>query len=124
MKDFEQLKALCGDLRALIAGETGLEPAGSGEAFKNWLSRNAMGVRHMVTNLMSEANRLKTLDLYAKALVAASADSVLQQRLQEAWRGVQSLPADATLDVQVAAAHKLILAMVLSFRAPAAHQTT
>ena len=26
VKDFEQLKALCGDLRALIAGETGLEP--------------------------------------------------------------------------------------------------
>ena len=107
-----------------LFGETGLAPAGTDEAFKNWLSRNAMGVRHMVTNLMSEANRLKTLDLYAKALVAASADSVLQQRLQEAWRGVQSLPADATLDVQVAAAHKLISAMVLSFRAPAAHQTT
>ena len=71
-----------------------------------------------------EANRLKTLDLYAKALVASSADAVLQQRLQEAWRGVQALPADATLDVQVAAAHKLISAMVLSFRAPAAHQTT
>ena len=103
-----------------LFGETGLEPAGSGEAFKNWLSRNAMGVRHMVTNLMSEANRLKTLDLYAKALVASSADSVLQQRLQEAWRGVQALPADATLDTQVAAAHKLISAMVLAFRAPAA----
>ena len=103
-----------------LFGETGLAPAGTGEAFKNWLSRNAMGVRHMVTNLMSEANRLKTLDLYAKALVASSADSVLQQRLQEAWRGVQALPADATLDAQVAAAHKLISAMVLAFRAPAA----
>ena len=103
-----------------LFGETGLAPAGTGEAFKNWLSRNAMGVRHMVANLMSEANRLKTLDLYAKALVASSADSVLQQRLQEAWRGVQALPADATLDAQVAAAHKLISAMVLAFRAPAA----
>ena len=103
-----------------LFGETGLAPAGTGEAFKNWLSRNAMGVRHMVTNLMSEANRLKTLDLYAKALVASSADAVLQQRLQEAWRGVQALPADATLDAQVAAAHKLISAMVLAFRAPAA----
>ena len=107
------------EIAASIAGTSS-----TGEAFKNWLSRNAMGVRHMVTNLMSEANRLKTLDLYAKALVASSADAVLQQRLQEAWRGVQALPADATLDVQVAAAHKLISAMVLSFRAPAAHQTT
>ena len=44
----------------------------------------------------------------------------LQQRLQEAWHGVQGLPADATLDAQVAAAHKLISAMVLAFRAPAA----
>ena len=44
----------------------------------------------------------------------------LQQRLQEAWHGVQALPADATLDAQVAAAHKLISAMVLAFRAPAA----
>ena len=100
-----------------LFGETGLAPAGTGEAFKNWLSRNAMGVRHMVANLMSEANRLKTLDLYARALVASSADAVLQQRLQEAWRGVQALPADATLDAQVAAAHKLITAMVLAFRA-------
>ena len=103
-----------------LFGETGIEPAGNGEAFKGWLARNAMGVRHMVGNLMSEANRLKTLDLYAKALVASSADAVLQQRLQEAWRGVQALPADATLDAQVDAAHKLITAMVLAFRAPAA----
>lgn len=103
-----------------LFGETGIAPAGSGQAFKTWLARNAMGVQHMLGNLMSDDNRLKTLDLYAKALVASSADSLLQQCLQEAWRGVQGLPADATLDVQVDAAHKLISAMVLAFRAPAA----
>ena len=102
-----------------LFGETGIAPAGGGQPFKNWLARNAMGVQHMLGNMMSEANRLKTLDLYAKAMLAASNDFALLQRLQDAWHAVQSLPADATLDAKVDATHGLVTAMVLAFRASA-----
>ena len=101
-----------------LFGETGLGRPGTGQPFKNWLARNAMGVEHMLANMMSDANRLKTMELYAQAMLAADGDMELQQRLQDAWHAVQDLPADATLDAKVDAAHELVTAMVLAFRTP------
>lgn len=103
-----------------IFGETGLHPAGGGQAFKTFLSRNAMGVQHMLAHMMDEKNMEKTADIYARAQLAAGHDSILRQRLQEAWHAVHALPADATLDRKVDAAHELIVAMVLAFRTPGA----
>ena len=101
-----------------LFGETGLEPMGTGEALKQYLSRNALGVSYMLENLKKEENREKAQKLYDDAHRAAERDVVLQQRLKEAWDEVQGLADDAMLDVKVAAAHKLIVAMVLAYRTP------
>lgn len=103
-----------------IFGETGVRPVGGGEAFKTFLARNALGVRHMLAHLMDAENMEKTTDIYARAQLAAGRDSILRQRLQDAWRAVHALPADATLDRKVDAAHELLVAMVLAFRTPGA----
>ena len=101
-----------------LFGETGLEPMGTGEALKQYLSRNALGVSYMLENMKKEENREKAEKLYADARRAAERDLALQQRLEEAWDEVQGLADDATLDVKVAAAHKLVVAMVLAYRTP------
>jgi len=98
-----------------LLGETGLATLGTGEAFRNWLSRNANGVVHMLDHMLDDENREKTLELYNQALLAADGDIALQERLQDTWREVQALPADATLDEKVGIAHKLITAMVLAY---------
>ena len=103
-----------------IFGETGLHPVGGGQAFKTFLSRNAMGVQYMLAHLMDEKNMEKTADIYARAQLATGRDSILRQRLQDAWRAVHALPADATLDRKVDAAHELLVAMVLAFRSEGA----
>lgn len=99
-----------------LFGETGLAPYGSGEAFKNWLSRNAMGVERMLAGMMDGANRAKTMDLYTRAMLAADGDAELQQRLQDAWHDVRDLPADATLDEKVDAVHAFVSTMVRAYR--------
>lgn len=101
-----------------LFGETGLEPMGTGEALKQYLSRNALGVSYMLENLKKEENSEKAQKLYDDAYAAAERDVALQQRLEEAWNEVQGLADDATLYVKVAAAHKLIVAMVLAYRTP------
>ena len=112
------LTMLLGKTEEFLFGETGVKPAGNGEAFKNWLSRNAMGVSYMLDNMLSDANRQKTEKIYADALQAASGDAELLQRLQDAWQAATSLPADATLDAKVDAAHELLVAMTLAYRSP------
>ncbi|MBQ7251697.1 MAG: hypothetical protein IJS32_03745 [Kiritimatiellae bacterium] len=99
-----------------LFGETGLHPAGGGQAFKSWLSRNAMGVGHMLAHLLDERNMQETTEIYARAQESAARDPVLLQRLQGAWRAVHALPADATHARKVDAAHDLLVAMVLAFR--------
>jgi hypothetical protein len=103
-----------------IFGETGLHPVGGGEAFKTFLSRNAMGVQHMLAHLVDPENVKTTTDLYAGAQLAASRDSILLHRLQDAWHAVHALPADATLDRKIDAAHDLLVAMVLAYRTQSA----
>jgi hypothetical protein len=109
---------LLGKTEEFLFGETGLTSAGNGEAFKNWLSRNAMGVSYMLDNMMSDANRQKTEKIYADALQAASGDAELSQRLQDAWQAATSLPADATLDAKIDTARELLVAMTLAYRSP------
>ena len=99
-----------------IFGETGLHPVGGGQAFKTFLSRNVMGVQHMLAHLVDPENMKTTTDIYARAQLAAGRDTVLRQRLQDAWYAVHALPADATPDRKVDAAHELLVAMVLAFR--------
>ena len=99
-----------------LFGETGVGRPGSGQPFKNWLARNAMGVERMLTAMLDEANIGKTMELYAGAMQAADGDMELQQRLQDAWHAVRDLPADATLDAKVDAVHALITSMVLAYR--------
>jgi hypothetical protein len=111
------LTMLLGKCEGFLFGETGIKPVGGGQPFKTWLARNSLGVRHMVTHLMAPENMAKTAEIYAKAQLSASNDTILLHRLQDAWRAIHALPADATLDAQVDAAHELLVAMVLSFRA-------
>ena len=104
-----------------LFGETGVEKPGTGQPFKNWLARNAMGVAHMFAHLAdTEENKAKTLRLYLDAQAAADGDLALQERLQDAWHELQALGADATLDAKVDAVHKFVTAMVLAYRSAAA----
>ena len=103
-----------------LAGETGVSQPGSGQPFKSWLSRNAMGVSYMLAHLKdTEENREKTVNLYNTARAAAAGDMELQERLQNAWQRVEDLGEDATLDAKVDAAHELITAMLLAYLNPA-----
>ncbi|MBQ9727081.1 MAG: hypothetical protein IJV65_06210 [Kiritimatiellae bacterium] len=95
-----------------LFGETGIEPSGGGQEFKLWLSRRARGVEHMLGTLSEPKNR----GIYERALAQAQGDFELQARLQDAWRAVQNLPADATPDAKVDAAHELLVALTLAFR--------
>ncbi len=95
-----------------LFGETGFEPSGGGEEFKLWLSRRAHGVEHMLGTLAEPRN----VEVYERALEQADGDLALKTRLQDAWRAVQDLPADATLDAKVDAAHALLVALTLAFR--------
>ena len=106
------LTGLLDKSEAFLFGETGAAPAGGGQAFKLWLSRNAKGVEHMLGTLTSQKNR----DIYNHAQAQARGDLELQTRLQDAWRAVQELPADATLDAKVDAAHALLVTMTLACR--------
>ncbi len=110
------LTMLLGKTEEFLFGETGLKPAGSSAAFKNWLSRNAMGVSYMLDNMMSDANKQKTERIYEDALRAASGDMELRQRLQETWQAANALPENATLDAKIDAAHDLLVAMTLAYR--------
>ena len=95
-----------------LFGESGKEPSGDGQAFKLFLSRNAIGVEKMLNSIVSPKN----IELYERALAQAQGDFDLQEKLQNAWRDVTNLPQDATLDVKVDAAHKLLVALTLAFR--------
>ena len=106
------LTGLLDKSEAFLFGETGAAPVGGGQAFKLWLSRNAKGVEHMLGTLTSQKNH----DIYERAQAQARGDLELQTRLQDAWRAVQELPADATLDAKVDAAHALLVTMTLAFR--------
>ena len=103
-----------------LFGETEVGRPGSGQPFKTWLARNAMGVSHMLAHLTdTEENKAKTIELYNGAMAAAGGDMDLQERLQNAWHRVEDLGADATLDAKVDAAHELITAMLLAYLNPA-----
>ena len=107
------LTGLLAKSEEFLFGETGLQPSGGGQAFKLWLSRNATGVERLLGRL----DERKNLDIYERALAQAQDDFELQVRLQDAWRAVQDLPADATPDAKVDAAHALLVALTLAFRA-------
>ena len=111
------LTMLLAKCEEFLFGETGIRPVGGGEPFKTWLARNSLGVRHMVAHLMDAQNMAKTAEIYARAQESAARDPLLLQRLQDTWHALHALPADAPLDAQVDAAHALLVAMVLSFRA-------
>ena len=66
---------------------------------------------------MDAQNMAKTAEIYARAQQSAARDPLLLHRLQNTWHALHALPADAPLDAQVDAAHALLVAMVLSFRA-------
>ena len=106
------LTGLLAKSEEFLFGETGAEPSGKGQEFKLWLSRRAHGVEHMLGTLSERKN----LGIYERALAQAQGDFELQVRLQDAWRAVQDLPDDATLDAKVDAAHELLVAMTLAYR--------
>ena len=90
------------------------------EAFKNWLSDCATGVAKRIATMFSEENLVKSTELYRDALLAADGDFELQYRLQDAWRTLSTLPADAGLDAKVDAMHAFLVNAVLAFRTAAA----
>ena len=108
------LTALLGRTEEFLFAETGLQRVGNGEALKTWLSRNARGIERMLGTL----NDLKNVKIYTEALLAAQGDEVQLVRLQDAWRAVRGLPADATLDAKVNAAHRLLVELVVAYRMP------
>lgn len=110
-------KALLSVTSDFLASETGLDPSGAGAPLKNWLSKNAHGVEKMLAGLFKDdAAALETVGIYNDALLASDGDYALQEKLQTAWRQVRSLPADATLDAKVDAAHDLLVCIVLAHR--------
>ena len=110
------LTMLLSKCEEFLFGETGLKPVGGGQPFKTWLARNSLGIRHMVTHMMDARNMEENAAIYAKAQLCASRDPAVLQRLQDAWHALHALPADATLDAQIDAAHTLLVTMVLAFR--------
>ena len=70
--------------------------------------------------MFSEENLVKSTELYRDALLAADGDFELQYRLQDAWRTLSTLPADAGLDAKVDAMHAFLVNAVLAFRTAAA----
>jgi len=97
---------------AFLFGESGDEPSGGGQAFKLFLSRNAVGVEKMLNSIVSPRN----IEIYQRALAQAQGDFDLQEKLQNAWREVLDLPRDAPLDAKVDAAHSLIVSLTLAYR--------
>ena len=97
-----------------LSSETGLQRAGNGEALKNWLAKNARGVKDMLGKLTDPKN----MKIYADALQAANGDFAQQERLQDAWKAVRALPTDATDDAKIDAAHRLLVEMVVAYRTP------
>ena len=86
------------------------------QILKGLLAKNYAGVNYMLAHLMDEEHAAKTSKIYAKAQVAATGDFERLSRLQEAWQAVNTLPADATPDAKVDAAHRLIVEIVRAFR--------
>ena len=99
-----------------LAGETGLEKAGNGEAFKNWLAKNLRGVENLLKSLRDPATAARQAKIYADAFERVVGEDDLRDELQEAWRVATTLPADATPDRMVAAAHKLLVTLVQSYK--------
>jgi len=106
------LTGLLAKSEEFLFGETGIEPSGGGQEFKLWLSRRAHGVEHMLGTL----GERKNIEIYNRALALADGDQELKTRLENAWRAVQDLPDDATLDAKVDAAHALLVALTLAYR--------
>lgn len=100
----------------ILFGDTGLRPVGGEQTLKGLLAKNYAGVNYMLAHLMDEEHAAKTSEIYAKAQVAATGDFERLSRLQEAWQAVNTLPADATPDAKVDAAHRLIVELVRAFR--------
>ena len=111
------LLMLLAKAEGLLFGDTGLRPLGGEQVLKGFLAKNYAGVNYMLAHLMDEEHAAKTTELYAKAQVASGGDFERLERLQEAWHAVNTLPANATPDAKVDAAHRLIVEMVRAFRA-------
>ena len=99
-----------------LSGETGLEKPGNGEAFKNWLAKNLRGVENLLKSLRDPATAARQMKVYADAFERVVDNDELRNRLQEAWRAATTLPADATPDRMVAAAHKLLVSLVQAYK--------
>ncbi len=106
------LTGLLAKSEEFLFGEIGAVPSGGGQEFKLWLSRRAHGVEHMLGTL----GERKNIEIYERACAQADGDIELKTRLQNAWRAVEEMPADATLDAKVDAAHALLVAMTLAYR--------
>ena len=100
-----------------LFGDTGLHPADGEQVLKGWLAQNAASVNYMLAHMMDEEHAEKTVEIYAKAQVAAAGDFERLTRLQEAWQAVNALPANATPDAKVNAAYGLLVELVRAFRA-------
>ena len=81
-----------------------------------------MGVNHLLAHMADEDHAVKSGEIYAKAIEAASSagDIALLRRLSAAWNAVHALPADATPDAKVDAVHELLISMVTACRLPLA----
>lgn len=85
--------------------------------FEDVLAEFGEIVKSPLAHMMDEDHAAKTAEIYARAQVAAAGGPELQSRLQEAWQAVNTLPADATPDAKVDAAHRLLVEIVRAFRA-------
>jgi len=66
--------------------------------------------------MLSPENLVKTTELYAQAMLATGNDEHLKFQLQNAWKTLINLPADATLDAKVDAMNDFLVPMVMAFR--------
>ena len=98
-----------------LSSETGLQRAGNGEALKNWLAKHFVGVQNLLRSLTNPATVVKNTQIYANAFERVVNNDLLREALQDAWRTATTLPADATDDAKLDAAHRLLVALVEAY---------
>ena len=98
-----------------LASETGVEPVGNGEAFKNWLAKNFAGVQNLLRSLTDHDTGLTNARIYTDAFTRVVDNNPLREALQDAWLSATRLPANATDDAKLAAAHRLLVALVQAY---------
>ncbi|MBE6424227.1 hypothetical protein [Succinivibrio dextrinosolvens] len=88
--------------------------SGSGEALKNYLSRNITGIKSLLPELKKAGS--KSQDIIERSKTAAGGDQELINRINDANIKINNLTATSTDDEIVDAFHDLLIPVTLAYR--------